>query len=63
MLGAKHVTVFQLCQHGRLPAVKIANRWLIPKDVLAKLAKTYVPKVGYPRTKHKSTKRNAKWFQ
>ena len=50
VLGAKHVTVSQLCQSGRLPAVKIANRWLIRKDVLEEFAKTYVPKVGHPRT-------------
>ena len=41
VLGAKHVTVSQLCQSGRLPAVKIANRWLIPRDVLEEFAKTY----------------------
>ena len=34
LLGAAHITVSQLCQHGKLPAVKIANRWLIRKDVL-----------------------------
>ena len=63
LLGAKHVTVSQLCQSGRLPAVKIANRWLIRKDVLEEFAKTYVPKVGHPRTKRKYTKRSPKWFQ
>ena len=39
LLGAAHVTVSQLCQSGRLPAVKIANRWLIRKDVLVEFAK------------------------
>ena len=34
VLGAKHVTVSQLCQQGKLPAIKVANRWLIPRDVL-----------------------------
>ena len=63
VLGAKHVTVSQFCQSGRLPAVKIANRWLIPSDVLEEFAKTYVPKVGRPRTKRKYTKRSPKWFQ
>ncbi len=48
LLGAAHITVSQLCQSGRLPAVKIANRWLIRKDVLEEFAKTYVPKVGHP---------------
>ena len=63
LLGAAHITVTQLCQHGKLPAVKIANRWLIPRDVLEEFAKTYVPKVGHPRTKRKYTKRSPKWFQ
>ena len=39
LLGAAHITVSQLCQHGKLPAVKIANRWLIRKDVLVEFAK------------------------
>ena len=60
-LGAKHITVTQLCQHGRIPAVKIANRWLIPKDALEEFAKTYVPKRGRPRSKRKYTKRSPIW--
>ena len=63
LLGAAHITVSQLCQSGRLPAVKIANRWLIRKDVLEEFAKTYVPKVGHPRTKRKYIKRSPKWFK
>ena len=63
LLGAKHVTVSQLCQSGRLPTVKIANRWLIRKDVLEKFSKTYEPKVGHPCTKLKYTKRRPKWFK
>jgi len=63
LLEAAHITVSQLCQHGRLPAVKIANRWLIRKDVLEEFAKTYVPKVGHPRTKRKYVKKSPKWFQ
>ena len=62
-VGASQVTVSQLCQQGKLPAVKIANRWLIPKDALEDFAKTYVPKVGHPRTKRKYVKRSPKWFQ
>ena len=42
--------------------MKIANRWLIRKDVLEEFAKTYVPKVGHPRTKRKYTKRSPVWF-
>ena len=63
LLGAAHITVTQLCQHGKLPAIKVANRWLIPRDVPAEFAKTYVPKVGHPRTKTKYTKRSPVWFQ
>ena len=63
LLGAKHITVTQLCQHGKLPAVKIANRWLIRREELMEFAKTYVPKVGHSRTKRKYTKRSPKWFQ
>ncbi len=50
LLGAKHVTVSQLCQHGKLPGVKVANRWLIPREVVEKLAKTYRAKPGRPRS-------------
>ena len=63
LLGAKHITVTQLCQHGKLPAVKIANRWLISRDVLEEFSKTYMPKRGRPRTKRRYTKRSPKWFQ
>ena len=47
LLGAAHITVTQLCQHGKLPAIKVANRWLIPRDVLAEFSRTYEPKVGH----------------
>ena len=61
VLGAKHVTVSQLCQHGKLSALKIANRWLIPRDALEEFAKAYQPKKGRPRTKRKYTKRSPIW--
>ena len=63
LLGASHVTVSQLCQRGTLPAIKLANRWLIPKDTLQEFARTYTPKVGRPRTKRKYTKRSPIWFR
>ena len=63
ILGASQVTVSQLCQRGKLPAVKIANRWLIPVDALDAFAKDYLPKRGRPRTKRKYTKRSSRWFQ
>ena len=62
LLGAKHVTLSQLCQHGKLHAVKIAYRGLIPKEVMEEFAITYVPNVGHPRAKRKYTKRSPKWF-
>jgi len=61
LLGTAHITVTQLCQSWRLPAVKIANRWLIRKDVLEEFAKTYNPSRGRPRTKRKYTKRSPIW--
>ena len=61
LLGAAHITVTQLCQHGKLPAIKVANRWLIPKDELSEFSKTYNPNRGRPRTKRQYTKRNPIW--
>ena len=43
--------------------MKIANRGLIPKEVLEEFAITYVPNVGHPRAKRKYTKRSPKWFK
>lgn len=60
-LGAQHITVTQLCQRGTLPAVKVANRWLISRDVLEEFAETYTPTPGRPRQKRKYTKRSPKW--
>ena len=63
VLGASHVTVSQLCQHGKIPALKIANRWLIPRDVLDEFAKNYAARPGRPRRiKRKYTKRSPIWF-
>lgn len=61
ILGAKQVTVSQLCQHGKIPALKIANRWLIPRAAFEEFAKDYQPKRGRPRTKRKYTKRSPIW--
>jgi excisionase family DNA binding protein len=51
-----------LARQGKLAAVKIANRWLIPRAAVEELAKTYVPKRGHPRKKRKYTKRSPRWF-
>ena len=63
MLGTKRITVTQQCQQGRIPAIKIANRWLIPRETVEEMARVYVPKVGRPRVKRKYTKRSPKWFK
>jgi len=63
LLGIKRITASQLCQKGRLPAVKIANHWLVPRDIVEEFAKTYVPRMGRPRTKRNYTKRHPKWFK
>jgi len=63
LLGAGRITVTRMCRQGKIPAVKISNRWMIPRAVIEELAKTYVPNVGRPRTKRKYTKRSARWFK
>ena len=62
ILGIDPKSAGALVRHGKLPAVKIANRWLIPKAAVEQLLKTYVPKRGRPRTKRKYTKRSPVWF-
>ena len=60
-LGVAHVTVSQLCQHGKLRAQKIAGRWLISRDDLEKFGKTYRGKRGRPSWKRVYTKRSTYW--
>ena len=62
-LGIHPLSIQKLIYSGALSAEKIANRWLIRREELMEFAKTYVPKVGHPRTKRKYTKRSPKWFQ
>ena len=57
MLGIHHMTIQRLLRDGKLPAEKIANRWLLRRTEVEEFAKTYVPKVGRPRQKRKYTKR------
>ena len=47
----------KLIYQGRLPAEKVAYRWLIPRKALEDFAKTYIPKRGRPRQKMPSTKK------
>ncbi len=57
ILGIHHMTIQRLLRDGKLPAEKIANRWLLRRADVEEFAKTYVPKVGRPRQKRKYTKR------
>jgi len=60
-LGIHPFPIQKLIYSGALPAEKIANRWLIPRDVLSEFAKTYNPSRGRPRVQRKYTKRSPKW--
>ncbi len=57
ILGIHHMTIQRLLRDGKLPAEKIANRWLLRRTDVEEFAKTYVPKVGRPRQKRKYAKR------
>lgn len=61
-LGIKQMSIHALIRDRRLPAVKVAYRWLIRRDQLEKFAESYVPKQGRPRLKREYTKRSPKWF-
>jgi excisionase family DNA binding protein len=51
ILRITYVGVAQLARQGKIPAVKIANRWLIPRAFVEEFAKTYEGKRGRPRRK------------
>ena len=55
------LAIQRLIHQGKLPAQMIANRWVIPRQALAKFAEGYVPKRGRPRKKRKYTKRSPIW--
>ncbi len=57
MLGIHRMAIQKLLREGKLPAEKIANRWLLRRADVEEFAKTYVSKVGRPRQKRKYTKR------
>lgn len=54
LLGITGVGVAQLIRQGKIPAVKIANRWLIPRAFVEEFARTYVGKRGRPRKQGRS---------
>ena len=57
MLGIHPMAIQKLIREGKLPAEKIANRWLLRRADVEEFAKTYVPKIGRPRQKRVYTKR------
>ncbi len=57
ILGIHPFTIQKLLQERKLPAEKIANRWLLRRPDVEEFGKTYVPKVGRPRRKRKYTRR------
>lgn len=57
ILRITYVGVAQLARQGKIPAVKIANRWLIPRAFVEEFAQTYEGKRGRPRKKGLSTER------
>ena len=61
-LGITPAGLGQVIQSGRVPAVKVANRWLLARDDVEVFAATYAWKPGRPRTKRKYTKTSPKWF-
>ena len=61
VLGIHPFSIQKLIYSGALPAEKIANRWLTPRDALSEFAKTYNPSRGRPKTKRKYTKRSPIW--
>ena len=61
LLRIHPLAIQKLIHQGRLPAEKIANRWLIPREFLVEFAKSYEGKRGRPRVKRKYTKRSPIW--
>ncbi|MFC1945096.1 helix-turn-helix domain-containing protein [Chloroflexota bacterium] len=61
ILNIHPFSIQQMLRDGRIPADKIANRWLIPRAAVEEMAKTYEPSVGRPRQKRKYTKRSEVW--
>ena len=61
VLSIHPLAVQKLIHQGKIPAEKIANRWLVPRDALEEFAKIYVGRRGRPRNKRKYTKRSPKW--
>jgi excisionase family DNA binding protein len=61
MLEIHPLAIQKLIRQGRIPAEKVANRWLISRAFLEEFTKTYEGKRGRPRKKRKYTKRSPRW--
>ena len=61
ILGIHPFTIQKLLQERKLPAEKIANRWLLRRPDVEEFAKTYEGRIGRPRQKRRYTKRSPKW--
>ena len=48
VLRVHRVAVARLIRQGKLPAIKIANRWLVDREVLEEFAKGYEGRRGRP---------------
>jgi excisionase family DNA binding protein len=57
LLGVDRVSVAHLVRQEKIPAVKIANRWLISRAFIEEFAETYEGRRGRPRRRRKYTKR------
>ena len=57
ILGLRPFGIQKLIRRGKVPAVKIANRWLVPRAFVEEFAKTYTPKRGRPRVKNRDNGR------
>jgi len=48
VLGVHRVSVAMIVRQGRLPAIKVANRWIVRRGDLDEFAKDYQAKQGRP---------------
>lgn len=49
ILGIHPKAIHKLIQKGKIPAEKIADRWLISRKFIVEFAKSYRPKTGRPK--------------
>ena len=61
MLRITPLAASRLVRQGKLPGVKIARVYMVPRAAVEQLANSYVPRRGRPRKKRKYTKRSPRW--